>query len=107
VARFIPSFIRAGIDILNPVQCSAAGMDAETLKNTFGDRLTFWGGGIDTQQVLPFGSADDVRQQVSRRCEIFSKGGGFVFNTIHNVQAGTPVKNVIAVLDALAAPAVH
>ena len=107
VARFIPSFIRAGIDILNPVQCSATGMDAETLKNTYGDRLTFWGGGIDTQQVLPFGSPDDVREQVSRRCEIFSKGGGFVFNTIHNVQAGTPVKNVVAMLNALAATAVH
>ena len=107
VARFIPSFIRARIDILNPVQCSATGMDAETLKSTYGDRLTFWGGGIDTQQVLPFGSADDVREQVARRCEIFAKGGGFVFNTIHNVQAGTPVKNVAAVLDALAAAAVH
>lgn len=107
VARFIPSFIRAGIDILNPVQCSAAGMDAQTLKETYGDKLTFWGGGIDTQQVLPFGDRDEVRSQVAQRCEIFARNGGFVFNTIHNVQARTPVKNMVAVLEALSAVAVY
>ncbi len=101
VEKFMESFIDAGFDIINPVQCSAAGMDPETLKQRYGDRLTFWGGGIDTQQVLPFGTPAEVREQVLRRCEIFSKGGGFVFNAIHNVQARTPVENIVAMLDAV------
>ena len=88
-------------NILNPVQCSATGMDPEKLKSTFGEKLVFWGGGVDTQQVLPFGSAAEVREQVLRRCEIFASGGGFVFNTIHNIQARTPVENIVAMLDAV------
>jgi hypothetical protein len=101
VERFYESFIEAGFDILNPVQCSAAGMDPEHLKNRYGDRLVFWGGGIDTQQVLPFGTPAAVREQALRRCEIFAPSGGFVFNSIHNIQAGTPVANVVAMLDAV------
>ena len=101
VSKFIPTFIDAGFDILNPVQCSAAGMEAEKLKAEFGDRIVFWGGGVDTQKVLPFGKAAEVREQVLRRCEIFAPGGRFVFNTIHNVQAGTPVENIVAMLDAV------
>ncbi|HXK62459.1 MAG TPA: uroporphyrinogen decarboxylase family protein [Acidobacteriota bacterium] len=101
VEKFIDSFIEAGFDILNPVQCSAAGMDPEDLKNRYGDRIVFWGGGVDTQQVLPFGTPRQVREQVFRRCETFSKGGGFVFNTIHNVQACTPVKNLVALIEAV------
>jgi len=101
VARFYDSFIEAGFDIVNPVQCSAAGMDPEHLKKTYGGRLVFWGGGVDTQKVLPFGKPEQVREQVLRRCEIFSPGGGFVFNTIHNIQAGTPVENVVALIDAV------
>ena len=101
VERFIPSLLRAGFDILNPVQCSAAGMGPEHLKSAYGDRLTFWGGGVDTQQVLPFGTPAEVRRQVLERCEIFSRGGGFVFNTIHNIQARTPVANIAAMLDAV------
>jgi hypothetical protein len=101
VERFIPSFIEAGFDILNPVQCSAAGMHAEHLKTAFGDKLTFWGGGVDTQKVLPFGTPEQVRSQVLERCEIFSAGGGFVFNSIHNIQARTPVKNIVAMIDAV------
>lgn len=101
VAKFLPSFIEAGIDILNPVQCSATGMDPEELKAKFGDRLTFWGGGVDTQQVLPFGTPKEVREQVLRRCEVFAPGGGFVFNTVHNIQAETPTKNIVAMLDAV------
>jgi len=101
VERFIPSFIEAGFDILNPVQCSAVGMSAEHLKANFGDNLTFWGGGVDTQQVLPFGTPDEVRRQVLERCEVFARNGGFVFNTIHNVQARTPVANIAAMLDAV------
>lgn len=99
--KFIPSFIEAGIDILNPVQCSATGMAPEGLKANFGERMTFWGGGVDTQHLLPFGTAADVREQVLRRCEIFAPAGGFVFNSIHNVQAGTPVENIVAMIDAV------
>ena len=101
VAKFIPSFIEAGFDILNPVQCSATGMEPEQLKANFGDSLVFWGGGVDTQKVLPFGTAAEVREQVLRRCEIFAPGGGFVFNTIHNIQAATPVENTVAMIDAV------
>jgi hypothetical protein len=101
VSKFIPTFIEAGFDILNPVQCSAAGMEPEKLKAEFGDRIIFWGGGVDTQKVLPFGTPAEVREQVLRRCEILAPGGGFVFNTIHNVQAGTPVENIVAMLDAV------
>jgi len=74
VEKFVPSFLEAGFDILNPVQCSAAGMDAETLKQKYGRDLVFWGGGVDTQQVLPFGTPDEVCEQVLRRCEAFSSG---------------------------------
>ena len=101
VIRFIGSFIDAGFDILNPVQCSAAGMDPQTLKSKYGDRLTFWGGGVDTQKTLPFGSPHEVREEVLRRCEIFAPGGGFVFNTVHNIQAGTPTGNIVAMLGAV------
>jgi hypothetical protein len=101
VFKFLPSFIEAGFDILNPVQCSAAGMNPEQLKANYGDRLVFWGGGVDTQKVLPFGTAAEVREQVLRRCEVFAPGGGFVFNSIHNVQARTPVGNIVAMIDAV------
>lgn len=101
VSKFLPSFIESGFDVLNPVQCSAAGMDPEQLKSIHGDKLVFWGGGVDTQHVLPFGTPDEVRQQVLRRCEIFAKGGGFVFNTTHNIQAGTPLENIVVMIDAV------
>ncbi len=101
VAKFLPSMIECGFDILNPVQCSAAGMDPEVLKETYGRDLVFWGGGVDTQQVLPFGTPVEVREQVLRRCEVFSRGGGFVFCSIHNVQAGTPIRNIVAMIDAV------
>ncbi|MGA9063402.1 MAG: uroporphyrinogen decarboxylase family protein [Terracidiphilus sp.] len=101
VSKFIPSLIECGFDILNPVQCSATGMDPEQLKSKFGDRLVFWGGGVDTQKTLPFGTPAEVREQVLRRCEIFAPGGGFVFNTIHNIQAGTPVENIVAMIEAV------
>jgi uroporphyrinogen-III decarboxylase len=92
----LPDFIDAGFDILNPVQCSAACMAPEELKQEFGDRVTFWGGGVDTQTTLPFGSSSDVRKEVRARLEIFGKGGGYVFNSVHNVQAGVPIENVLA-----------
>lgn len=101
VERFIPSFIEAGFDILNPVQCSAAHMDPEHLKSTYGDHIVFWGGGVDTQRTLPFGTPQQVREEVLKRCEIFSKNGGFVFNTVHNIQANTPVENIVAMIQAV------
>jgi hypothetical protein len=99
VRALLPDFIDAGFDIVNPVQCSAAGMEAEGLKRDFGDRVTFWGGGVDTQKTLPFGTVEDVRQEVCSRLKIFGKGGGYVFNTIHNVQAGVPIENVLALYE--------
>jgi len=101
VEHFMESFIDAGFDIINPVQISAAGMDPLLLKEKYGDRLTFWGGGADTQKVLPFGSEEEVKAHVLRECEIFAPGGGFVFNTVHNIQANVPVQNVVAMLDAI------
>ena len=101
VEKFIPAFLACGFDILNPVQCSAAGMDPETLKQKYGQQIVFWGGGVDTQKVLPFGTPAEVREQVLRRCEIFAPGGGYVFNAIHNVQARTPVENIVAMVDAV------
>jgi hypothetical protein len=101
VEGFMSHFINAGIDIINPVQCSAAGMDAQLLKDRYGDRLVFWGGGVDTQHVLPFGTPAEVREQVLERCKTFSKNGGFVFDAIHNVQAQTPIRNIVAMVDAV------
>ncbi|MBM3744667.1 MAG: methyltransferase, partial [Acidobacteria bacterium] len=99
VVRFLSAFVDAGFDVLNPVQCSAAGMEPERLKRAFGDKLVFWGGGVDTQKTLPFETPEKVREQVLRRCEVFAPGGGFVFNAVHNIQAGTPVANIVAMLD--------
>ena len=93
--------IAAGFDIINPVQCSADGMDAHMLKEDFGSRLTFWGGGVDTQKTLPFSRPEDVYREVSERIRIFNRDGGFIFNAIHNIQAGTPVENVLAMLKAI------
>jgi hypothetical protein len=101
VEKFMESFIESGFDIINPVQCSAAGMEPGKLKSKYGERLVFWGGGVDTQQVLPFGTPEEIRRQVLERCEIFSRGGGFVFNSVHNIQAETPVRNIVAMLDAI------
>ncbi|MEI6083541.1 MAG: uroporphyrinogen decarboxylase family protein [Verrucomicrobiota bacterium] len=101
VYDLLPDFIDAGFDILNPVQCSAARMDARTLKNEFGQHLVFWGGGANTQQTLPFGTPDEVYREVRERIEIFGAGGGFVFDTVHNVQGPTPVANLRAMFKAL------
>jgi hypothetical protein len=101
VRPLIPDLIAAGFDILNPVQCSAAGMEPAGLKKDFGDQITFWGGGVDTQKTLPFGTPAQVREEVLSRCEIFSRGGGFVFNSIHNLQARTPVANLVAMFEAV------
>ena len=88
--------MHAGLDALNPVQTSAAGMDPKWLKETFGDKLAFWGGGVETQSTLPFGTEEEVREEVAERIAIFAPGGGFVFNPVHNIQPNTPPENIIA-----------
>lgn len=101
VRALIPDFIEAGFDILNPVQTSAAKMDAAELKAQFGEKIVFWGGGVDTQRTLPFGTPQEVRAEVSERMRIFGPGGGFIFNTIHNVQARVPKENLVALYEAV------
>jgi hypothetical protein len=93
--------IESGFDIINPVQINAAGMDPVQLKKKYGDRIVFWGGGVDTQGVFAFGYPQQVKEQVKRQCSIFNEGGGFVFNTVHNIQANVPFENVVALLEAL------
>lgn len=101
VYPLINGLIDSGFDILNPVQIAAVDMDPRRLKDEFGSRVTFWGGGVNTQTTLPFGTPEDVHREVSELCEIFGKDGGFVFNTIHNIQANVPVENVISMMDTL------
>jgi hypothetical protein len=101
VADLIPDFIEAGFDILNPVQTAAAGMDPRRLKNEFGRQLVFWGGGTDTQHTMAFGKPDEVYSEVRERIEIFGEGGGFVFDSVHNIQATTPTGNLLAMFKAI------
>ncbi len=101
VLPLIPKFIEAGFDILNPVQINARDMDPVVLKERFGDKITFWGGGVDTQKVLSFGTPRDVEKQVLDQCRILGKNGGFVFNTVHNAQANVPVENMVALVEAI------
>ena len=97
----IPELIDAGFDCLNPVQWTADNMDRREIKKEFGDHVVYWGGGVDTQRTLPFGTPDEVYHQVLENCKIFGKGGGFVFNTIHNIVANTPVENLAAMVRAV------
>ena len=97
----IPDLIEAGFDVLNPVQVSATGMDAERLKKEFGKDLVFWGGGVDTQKTLPFGTPEEVYREVRERIDIFNDGGGYVFNPIHNIQSNVPVENILAMFRAV------
>lgn len=99
VAELIEDFIELGVDVLNPVQTSAAGMEPERLKREFGGRIVFWGGGADVQRVLPLGTPEEVRADVRRRLEVFSPGGGYVFAPIHNLQADVPPQNVAAMYE--------
>lgn len=99
VSEFIPDFIDAGVDILNPVQTTAAGMDPVYLKKTFGRDITFWGGGLDTQILLRTGTPDQIRNEVKKNCEIFMKDGGFVFNQVHNMLPGIPPENIEAMYE--------
>jgi hypothetical protein len=101
VLPLIPKFIEAGFDILNPVQIDAKNMDPIVLKERFGNQITFWGGGVDTQRVLSFGSPAEVEKQVLNQCNILGRNGGFVFNTVHNIQANVPVENLVAMINAV------
>ncbi len=99
VVELLEDFIQIGVDVLNPVQTSAAGMEPEALKRAFGERIVFWGGGADAQRLLPLGSPEEVRRDVRRRLEILCPGGGFVFAPIHNLQADVPPENVAAMYE--------
>jgi hypothetical protein len=101
VETFMSRFIDAGFDIINPVQIAAKGMDPVQLKKNYGKELVFWGGGVDTQKTLPYGTPDQVRDEVLRLCEVFGRDGGFVFNTVHNIQANVPVENIVAMVNAI------
>lgn len=101
VSEFLQDFYEAGVDILNPVQLSAEGMDGKMLKDQWGDRFVFWGGGVDTQKTLPFGTPEEVYNEVTERLNLFTTGGGFVFNPVHNIQGQTPTENMIAMFKAI------
>ena len=101
IPNLIEPMIRAGIDILNPVQTSAGGMDPVWLKKEFGDHMSFWGGGIDTQDILPFKSPDEVYDHVAERVKIFKPGGGFIWSPIHNIQYNVPPENIVAAIQAV------
>jgi uroporphyrinogen decarboxylase len=99
IFEFIPDLIECGIDILNPVQFTAYNMDPKKLKKEFGNDICFWGGGVDTQHILPFGTTEEVRIQVRENAKIFSEEGGFVFTPVHCIQAKVPAENIIAAFD--------
>jgi len=101
IEPFIPELIECGFDILNPVQWAAKGMDREKLKKKYEDKLVFWGGGVDTQKTLPFGTAAEVYEEVLDCLNVFGRNGGYVFNSIHNVLARTPIENVLAMFNAV------
>jgi len=101
VVKLIPDLIEAGFDILNPVQTAAAGMDPRRLKKEFGRQIVFWGGGTDTQHTMAFGKPEEVYREVRERIEIFGDGGGFVFDSVHNIQATTPTENLLAMFKAI------
>ena len=99
ILPLLPSMVEAGWDVINPVQTSAANMDARELKAKFGDKVTFWGGGVDTQHTLPTATPDEIRREVRGVLDVFTPGGGYVFNPIHNVQHGVPVENLLAMYE--------
>ena len=101
IVTFLKDFHECGIDILNPVQTTAFGMDPVMLKRDWGDKFVFWGGGINTQQTLPFGTPEECYNEAMERLKIFAPGGGFVFNTVHNIQGQTPMENMVAMFQAV------
>ncbi|NLJ49673.1 MAG: methyltransferase [Candidatus Atribacteria bacterium] len=101
VYPLLPDLYEAGFDILNPVQISAVNMDPVQLKEQFGKWFTFWGGGVNTQKTLPFGSPDEVREEVKYLIEVFGRNSGFVWNAVHNIQAKVPIENLIALFETI------
>ena len=101
IVAYLDDFAEAGVDILNPVQISAAGMAPEFLKEKYGKKFVFWGGAVDAQHTLAFGTPEQVREETSRNIATFGKGGGFVFNNVHNIQATVPTENMMALFQAL------
>lgn len=101
VESLMDNFIESGFDIINPVQINAFGMDPKILKKKYGNKLVYWGGGVDTQGAFAFGTPEQVKEQVKTQCSILNENGGFVFNTVHNIQANVPFRNVVAMLEAL------
>ena len=101
IRKLLPDLIEAGYDVINPVQTSCKGMEAGELKRDFGRDICFWGGGCDTRSVLPLGTPQAVKDDVKRRLDVMMPGGGFVFNTVHNIQGNVPAENLIAMREAL------
>ena len=101
VRPLLPDFIEMGVDILNPVHISATGMEPVALKREFGKDIVFWGGAVDTQDVLPYGTPGQVRDDARRNIEALAPGGGYVFNTVHNIQADVPAENIVALWETL------
>jgi uroporphyrinogen decarboxylase len=101
IRALMPDLIEAGYDIINPVQTSCLGMDPDGLKKDFGQNICFWGGGCDTRTVLPQATPDEVKEHVKRRLEILMPGGGFVFNTVHNILPEVPPQNIVAMFEAI------
>ncbi|MFP4383429.1 MAG: uroporphyrinogen decarboxylase family protein [Spirochaetia bacterium] len=102
IRPLLDDLIDAGLDAVNPVQISAAGMESRGLKKDFGSRICFWGGGADTQEILPNAEPETVRKHVREQLEIFSPGGGFVFQQVHNIMANVPPENVVAMFETVA-----
>ncbi len=100
VVNLLDDYVEMGVDILNPIQTSARGMDAKMLKEKYGGKMTLWGGGIETQSTLPFGTPEEVREEALERLALFSSGGGYVFNAIHNIVGKTPIENILAMYGA-------
>jgi uroporphyrinogen decarboxylase len=101
IADILPDLIEVGVEIINPVQTSARGMDPARLKKEFGKDITFWGGGCDTQRVLPLGTPEEIEAHVRERIATFAPGGGFVFTQVHNIMPHVPPRNVTAMYDAV------
>ncbi|MEM2927762.1 MAG: uroporphyrinogen decarboxylase family protein, partial [Nitrososphaerota archaeon] len=99
IYKFIPDLIEMGVDALNPVQVSAKDMDTKKLKEEFGEKITFWGGGCNTQHILPHGSPEDVINEVKKRIKDLAPGGGFIFTQVHNIQADVPSENIVAMFE--------
>lgn len=100
IKSLIPDLIEIGVDALNPIQFSALGMDSNELKREFGKELVFWGGGIETQNILPKGTTEEVKSNVKRQLEVLSKNGGYIFSTVHNIQADVSPENFLAMWEA-------